>query len=175
MNAEKLKSKPNEMMNIMKKVILVTFLMLVSLFNSSGQWYIKKYQVTDINFLSKGQLEESSANSKTGLKASGIIAGTGGIFFLGFKYLRPGISDDPSVIEQLLGDDGVNMVGMIISGGILIGGTIASIAYLGRIGRIKSVIHRNYPSSGLLNISPAVFLNSYMRTPCPGLRLTLNF
>jgi len=173
--AEKLKSKPNEMIDIMKKVILVTFLMLVSLFNSSGQWYVKKYQVTDINSLTSGQLEESLANSKTGLKSAGIIAGTGGVFFLGFKYLRPGMSDDPTVIEQLLGDNGVNMVGMIISGGILIGGTIASITYLGRIGRIKSVIHRNYPSFGSLNISPAVILKSNMRTPCPGFRLTLNF
>lgn len=159
----------------MKKVIIVTLLMLSSLFNSSGQWYAKKYQVTDINFLTKGQLEESFENSKTSLKAAGIIAGTGGVFFLGFKYLRPGMSDDPTVIEQLLGDDGVNMVGLIISGGILIGGTIASIAYLGRIGRIKSVIHRNYRSFGSLNISPALILNNNMRTSCPGFILKLNF
>lgn len=159
----------------MKKVIIVTFLLLISLFNSAGQWYDKKYQVTDINSLNSGQLEESLANAKTGLKASGIIVGTGGIFFLGFKYLRPGMSDDPTVIEQLLGDDGVNMVGRIISGGILIGGAIASIAYLGRIGRIKSVIHRNYPSFGSLNFSPAVILNSCTRSYCAGFSLTYNF
>jgi hypothetical protein len=159
----------------MKKVIILTFLLLISFINSSGQWYVKKYQVTDINFLTREQLEESLANAKTGLKTAGIIAVTGGVFFLGFKYLRPGMSDDPSVIEQLLGDDGVNMVGMIICGGVLIGGTIASITHLGRIGRIKSVINRNYPSSGSLNISPTIILNSYTRSSSPGLRLIYNF
>ena len=172
---EKLKSKPNEMIDIIKKVILVTFLMLVSLFNSSGQWYVKKYQVTDINSLTSGQLEESLANSKTGLKSAGIIAGTGGVFFLGFKYLRPGMSDDPTVIEQLLGDNGVNMVGMIISGGILIGGTIASIVYIGRIEKIKSVINKNFPPFGSIDISPAIILNRYTRSSCPGFTLTYKF
>ena len=159
----------------MKKVIISTILLLILFINLSGQWYIKKYHVNDINFLTREQLEESLANSKTGLKTAGIIAGTGGVFFLGFKYLRPGMSDDPSIIEQLLGDEGVNKVGMITGIGILIGGSIADIAYLGRIGRIKSVISRNYSSYGSLNISPKIILNGYTRSSSPGFRLIYNF
>ena len=159
----------------MKKVIISTILLLILFINLSGQWYVKKYHVTDINFLTREQLEESLANSKTGLKTAGIIAGTGGVFFLGFKYLRPGMSDDPSVIEQLLGDEDVNKVGMITGIGILIGGSIAGIAYLGRIGRIKSVINRNYPSVGSLDISPTIILNGYTRSSSPGFMLTYNF
>jgi hypothetical protein len=159
----------------MKKVIISTILLLILFINLSGQWYVKKYHVTDINFLTREQLEESLANSKTGLKTAGIIAGTGGVFFLIFKYLRPGMSDDPSVIEQILGDEGVNKVGMITGIGILIGGSIAGIAYLGRIGRIKSVINRNYPSVGSLDISPTIILNGYTRSSSPGFMLTYNF
>jgi hypothetical protein len=159
----------------MKKVIISTILLLILFINLSGQWYVKKYHVTDINFLTREQLEESLANSKTGLKTAGIIAGTGGVFFLGFKYLRPGMSDDPSIIEQILGDEGVNKVGMITGIGILIGGSIAGIVYLGRIGRIKSVINRNYPSVGSLDISPTIILNGYTRSSSPGFMLTYNF
>jgi hypothetical protein len=159
----------------MKKVIIVTFLLIISFINSYGQWYVKQYQVTDINFLSKEQLEESLVKSKKDLLTAGVIAGAGGVFFLLFKYLRPGMSDDPTFIEQILGDEGVNKAGMITGIGILIGGSIAGIAYLGRIGRIKSAINRNYPSFGSLNISPTIILNGYTRCSSPGLRLIYNF
>ena len=159
----------------MKKVIIVTFLALISIVNSYGQWYFKKYQVTDINLLSKVQLEESLKNSKSGLLISGCIAATGGAVFLIFKYLKPGMSDDPSAIEQLLGDEGVNKVGEIFGLGVLIGGSVASIVHLGRVGRIRSVLNKNYPALGSLRISPAVILNSFARSSCPGFRLTFNF
>jgi hypothetical protein len=159
----------------MKKVFLVTFLLLISFIDSYGQWYAKKYQVTDINFLSRRQLKESLGNSKGDLLTSGSIAITGGVIFLIFKYLRPGMSDDPSIIEQLLGDEGVNKVGVITGLGMLIGGSIASIPYLGRIGRINSVINKNYPSLGSLDIAPTIILSRLNRSSCPGLRLTYNF
>src|SRR5664280_1938091 len=92
----------------MKKVIIVTFLALISISNSCGQWYVKKYQVTDINFLSKVQLEESLQNSKNKLLFDGCTVAMGGAAFLISKYLKPGMSDDPTVIEQLLGDDAVS-------------------------------------------------------------------
>ncbi|MGC1392011.1 MAG: hypothetical protein WA816_13325 [Bacteroidales bacterium] len=159
----------------MKKVVISAFLLLFLFINSYGQWYLKKYQVTDINSLSKEQLEESLLNSKSSLLTSGIIAGSGGALFLVFKYLAPGMSDDPTIIEQILGDEGVNKVGMVTGIGILIGGSIASIAYLGRIGRINSVLRKNYPSFGSLDISPTIVLSRINRSSCPGLRLTYNF
>ena len=159
----------------MKKVIISAFLLLIYVINSSGQWYVKKYQVTDINFLSKVQLEESLQNSKNKLLFAGCTVTMGGAAFLISKYLKPGMSDDPTVIEQLLGDDGVNKVGMITGAGLIIWGSIASIVHLGRIGRIRSVINKNYPSVGSLEISPAIILNGYARSFCAGFSLNYSF
>jgi hypothetical protein len=159
----------------MKKVVLSTFLLLILFINSSGQWYLKKYQVTDINFLSQSQLEESLLKSKKNLLIAGGIAGTGGVIFLIFKFIQPGMNEDPSDFEQLIGDEGVNEIGMITGIGIAIGGTIAGIAYLGRIGRIKSILNKNYPNTGSLRISPSLILNGYTRASCPGIALTYNF
>jgi hypothetical protein len=159
----------------MKKVVISTFLLLILVINSSGQWYLKKYQVTDINSLSRDQLEESLLNSKRSLLFAGCTAAMGGACFLIFKYLKPGMSDDPTVIEQILGDDGVNKVGMITGAGLLIAGSIGSIVCIGRIGSIRSVINKNYPSLGSLDISPTIILNSYTRSSCSGFRLTYIF
>ena len=159
----------------MKKVIISAFLLLIYVINSSGQWYVKKYQITDINFLSKVQLEESLQNSKNKLLFAGCTVTMGGAAFLISKYLKPGMSDDPTVIEQLLGDDGVNKVGMITGAGLFIWGSIASIVHLGRIGRIRSVINKNYPSVGSLKISPAIILNGYARSFCAGFSLNYSF
>ena len=159
----------------MKKVIISAFLLLIYVINSSGQWYVKRYQVTDINFLSKVQLEESLQNSKNKLLFAGCTVAMGGAAFLISKYLKPGMSDDPTVIEQLLGDDGVNKVGMITGAGLFIWGSIASIVHLGRIGRIRSVINKNYPSVGSLEISPAIILNGYARSYSAGFSLNYSF
>ena len=159
----------------MKKVIISAFLLLIYVINSSGQWYVKKYKITDINFLSKVQLEESLQNSKNKLLFAGCTTAMGGAAFLISKYLKPGMSDDPTVIEQLLGDDGVNKVGMITGAGLFIWGSIASIVHLGRIGRIRSVINKNYPSVGSLKISPAIILNGYARSYSAGFSLNYSF
>lgn len=159
----------------MKKIIIISFMLIISFPYLYGQWYVKNYNVTDINSLSKGQLEESLLKSKKDLLISGLIAGTGGVVFIIFKFLQPGMSDDPSFFEQLIGDKGVNDIGMITGAGILIGGTIASIAYLGRIVRIKSVIKKNYPLDGSVNILPAMILNNYTQSYCPGFTLNYNF
>ena len=159
----------------MKKISVVLSFLFLTLSSSYGQWYVKKYQVTDINLLSKEQLEESLLKSNRDLLTSGVTAGAGALIFIIFKYAKPGMSEDPGVIEQLLGDKGVNKIGLIAGAGILIGGTIASIVYIGRSGRIKSIIRRNYPTVGSLDFSPAVILNSYTRSSCPGFTLTYNF
>jgi hypothetical protein len=159
----------------MTKIAIVLFLLSVSFNISFGQWYVKRYQVNDINFLTKTQLEESLATSKKDLLTTGGIAGFGGILIVVFKYFKPGMSDDPSFIEQLLGDKGVNDIGIGLGIGMLVGGTIASIVYIGRIGSIRSAINRNYPSYGFFKVSPAIILNSDTRSSFPGFRLTYNF
>jgi hypothetical protein len=85
------------------------------------------------------------------------------------------MSDDPGWIEELLGDEGVNNIGMVAGAGIFAGGAIASIVYMGRIGSIKTAIRKNYPSLGSVNISPALLLNNYTKQFSPGLRLTYIF
>jgi hypothetical protein len=159
----------------MKKIIISAFLLLISFINSSDQWYAKKYQVTDIHFLSHNQLEESLLKSKKDFLLAAGIAGTGGVIFLIFKFIQPGMSEDPSDIEQLIGDKGVNKIGMISGIWIAIGGTIASIVYMGRIGRIKSVLNQNYPYTGSLRISPSLILIKYTQAAWPGITLTYKF
>jgi hypothetical protein len=159
----------------MKKCLYVFFFALISVNNIFGQWYVKKYQVSDINSLTKTQLEESLEKSKSDLFISGGIAGLGGVMIVIFKYLKPGMSDDPSFIEELIGDEGINKIGMAFGFGFLAGGTVAGIVYIGRIGSIKSAMRRNYPYNGSLSISPDLILNRYSRIASPGIRLTYSF
>jgi hypothetical protein len=155
----------------MKKIILVSCLLLISYLDSYGQWYVKKYNVSDINLLSQEQLEKSLRNSKNGLLASGFCAGLGAILF----FVPETPSDDPTFFQQLIGEKGQNAVNKSFGVGLMMGGTIASIVYLGRIGRIKTVIKENYPTEGTLNILPTFMLNNYTRSWCSGFTLTYNF
>jgi hypothetical protein len=159
----------------MKKSIIILFLLLISFINSYGQWYTREYNVTDINFLSKEQLKESLGESKKDLLLSAGIAGFGGIVFLIAKYTDPSLDDDATFFEQLIGEEGMQKLGIVTGLGLLAGGTIASIASLCRLGRIKSVINKNYPSIGSINISPAIILNSNLKSYCPGVTITYNF
>jgi hypothetical protein len=159
----------------MKKLILIPCLLIVTFISSYGQWYVKKYNIQDINLLSLEKLDESLTESRQNLLISGIATGSGGLLFIVFKFLRPGMSDDPGWIEELLGDEGVNNIGMVAGAGIFAGGAIASIVYMGRIGSIKTAIRKNYPSLGSVNISPALLLNNYTKQFSPGLRLTYIF
>ena len=121
---------------------------------------------TDINSLSKEQLEESLGKSKKSLILSECIAGFGGTIFFVSKYIGFDESENPTLFEELVGGKGMNNIAVVTGAGMLIGGTIASIVYLGRIGKIKSVINHNYPSLGSLNISPTSILNSYTHSFC---------
>jgi hypothetical protein len=158
----------------MKKILIVTCLFIISFFNSYGQWYNKKYHVSDINLLTKEQLDESLSNSKNGLLISGFVAGIGGVAFLITRYMPQPI-EDPTFIEQLIGDEGMNTIYQGISAGLFVGGTIAIMAYLGRNARIKATIKKNYPKLGSLNISPTLLLNNHKVFYHPGITLTYNF
>ncbi len=159
----------------MKKMVLIAYLLLISCFNSHGQWYVKKYNVADIDFLSMEQLEESLKTSKSDLLYSGIISVAGGGVFLAGRYLPYEINDESSFFEQLIGEKGMKNILMVTGAGMVVGGAIAGIVYLGRVGRIKSVINRNYASVGTLNISPAITVDHYNQSVCPGFTLTYNF
>jgi len=160
----------------MRKLLLVSCLLVISFINSLGQWYYGKYQVTDINFLSKQQLEESLTKTKDNLRVASIFAGIGGSFIIiGLITLNKGLDEDVSFLAQILGSEVTGKISIVGGVGMLTGGTIAGIGSLSRIGRIKSVIQRNYPSFGSLNISPTIISNSFNRSYCPGFTLSFTF
>jgi hypothetical protein len=160
---------------MMKKMFLATSLLLTAYVNSQGQWYVKNYNVTDINFLSREQLEESLKTSKSDLLYSGIISVAGGGIFLAGRYLPYEINEESSFIEQLFGEKGMKDILKVSGAGILAGGAIAGIVYLGRIVRIRSIINKYYASAGSLNISPAIIPGYCNKTVYPGLTITYNF
>ena len=158
----------------MKKLLIITWLFIISILNSYGQWYDKNYHVSNINLLSKEQLEESLDHSKTGLIFSVALIAVGGIGLIATTYYPQPI-DDPTFIEQLIGDKGMNSIYQVISGGLLVGGTIGSMTFLWRNGRIKSTLAINYPPVGSLNISPTLLLNNYTGSFHPGITLAFHF
>lgn len=159
----------------MKRIVILLVILTITQTRSLGQWYSKTYGVSDINFLNQVQLEESLKKSKENILVSGAIAAGGEIIFLLFKYSGAGMGEDPSFLEQLIGDKGMNKLGMAFGLGMLAGGVVGTVVYIGRTGKIRSVLDSNFPGTGSLQISPEIFLNRYTRTSCPGVRLTYNF
>ena len=158
----------------MKNAIIIFLLILAS--NSSyGQWYVNKYKVTNINMLTKEQLDESLKASKKNLLVSGIVAGMGGCIFLVSIYGTWTPVEDPTLLEQILGDKGMNAIATATGVALLAGGTIAAAVFLGRTAQIKYVLHKNYPSTGSLNISPTLVYGKYSASPGLGVSLTYNF
>jgi hypothetical protein len=159
----------------MKKLIFTTFLLITLSANSFSQWYYKKYFASDINALTREQLDESLHNTKTYLAASGIVAVVGGLLVVTGIYLPYQESEDPTFWEQLLGPKGMNTLSIATGVILLAGGTIATFIYLGRFGMIKSTIRKNFPETGSLNFSPNIMFNNYTRTYSAGFSLSLRF
>lgn len=141
----------------MKKVIAGLFLFMLTLLSAEAQWYTRQYNVTDINQLSKPQLELSLVNTKSDLVESAAVAGAGAIGWGLLNYAR------------------VAIIGSYVCAGVFAGGVIFSIGYIERIAKIKSAIRRNYPSAGSISIAPAIIKNTYTRTCSAGITLTYNF
>ena len=158
----------------MKNAIII-ILLIISFNSSYGQWYVKKYQVSDINMLTREQLDESLKDSRKNLLVSGIVAGMGGCIFLVSIYGTWTPVEDPTLLEQILGDKGMNAIATATGVGLLAGGTIAAAVFLGRTAQIKYVLHKNYPSTGSLDISPTLVSGKYLSSPGLGVSLTYNF
>jgi hypothetical protein len=153
------------------KTITIICLLLISVYNSYGQWYVKKYHTTDIHALTQDQLNESLKNSKNNLLASGICAGIGAVIII----IPFGMGEDPGVIEQLLGNHGMNVVFDVIGTGVIAGSIVAGFVNLDRIGKIKSVLKLRDSTMGALNISPDFRLNNYTRSFNTGITLKYRF
>jgi len=157
----------------MKRLIIASLFLFILSFRSSGQWYEKKYNVTDINLLSREQLDESLKESKTDLLYSGAVSAAGAGIFVAGRYLPYEINDESSFLEQLIGERGMKKIVMATGVGIAAGGLVAGIVYLGRIGKIKSVINEYYASGARLIVSPDILITD--RSPVAGFSVTFSF
>lgn len=141
----------------MKKVILITVILLLNAVRSYGQWYYDKYFVHDINMLSWEQMNEARDNTKTSMIISGCVAAAGGLLIWGGDYtLKHGLDEDATWVEELFGAESMGKTYIAIGAGTAVAGTIVTFVYLGRFERIKSAIKNNYGPVGSLKISPAV-------------------
>jgi len=158
----------------MKKKLILLSLGLATTISSYSQWYVKDYGVTDPSNLTGYQLEEAISDSKTKLMHSGIVAGLGGLLYFGLKYLPFEPDEDPTFLEQLIGEEGIKKIGMGLGAGLFAGGIVAGVVYIGRIGRIKSVLNRKYQVPGSVSFTPVVIpgnSNSF----CTGLTIRVTF
>jgi hypothetical protein len=159
----------------MKKLILGFCLTIISVISLNGQWYVKKYHESDINFLTKEQLEMSLEECKSDLLTSAALAGLGGIIFLVAKYGDMSIDEDASVFEQLIGERGKKGIGIVAGVGMFAGGSIAGIVFTGRKGSINSALRIKDQYTGTLKFSPSVISKSSSRHFFPGVSLTYKF
>jgi len=153
-------------------MVVILFLILSNF--SQAQWYYKDYQVKDINQLTLQQLDESLKSSKSNVSNSGLIALVGGCFFLvGINNLLT--LDNPTMLEQLIGEKGMNDIFAGLGAAIFLGGTIGFFGYLERVGHIKTAIRQNFPISGSLHLSPRIIYTNYTASYHMGVTLTYNF
>ncbi|MFZ0281236.1 MAG: hypothetical protein WAL29_06285 [Bacteroidales bacterium] len=159
------------------KTLIVICLLLWQITDSYGQWYTRKYDVSDINFLTETQLQESMKDTKSGVYVSLAVAGLGGVVILLENLMPYTLEDeeDPTFFEQLLGTRGMHTVIIGTGIGLAGAGTIACFGCLGRLGTIRSALNRNFPSSGSLNLFPSIVFENYTHSICPGLTLSYRF
>jgi hypothetical protein len=161
----------------MKKAIILLCLFILFSFDAHGQWYVNKYEVTDIDYLTQQQLEESIKDTRGKLYTSLACIGIGGVVVLMERLVPYKLEDDDNVTlaEDLLGEEAMHKI--IIAGGVgvSIAGTVASIAFLGRLVTIRSALNRNFPVPGSLCLSPSLIMDRTSHNLCPGVTLTFNF
>lgn len=161
----------------MKKAIIILYLLVWGYGSLEGQWYVKKYNVTDINALSKEQIQESLKVTKSNIWVSTGVALLGGIM-LGMEYLVPydyESDENPTIIEQLLGEENTSNGIKIAGAGLIAGGLIGILVYFDRYSKIKSTFNMNFPSSGSLILSPALVMERSSQSVIPGFTLTFHF
>ena len=158
----------------MKKSNLILCILLFLFSNSYGQWYVRKYQVSDINQLSKKQLDESLGKTNGDLLSSGVIAGAGGCICI-ISAFSAWSFEDPTILEQLIGEKGMSDILTAFGAGLLAGGSIAAIGYMERKAKIKSAIQKNFPLGTSLHILPKIILNNYTATYSLGVSIAYNF
>lgn len=160
----------------MKKTIIFQGLLVLFAINTYGQWYVNKYDVTDIDYLTQQELEESIQDTRKGVYGSLVVMGMGGAIALIERFF-PYEADDENMtlVESILGEKGMHKVTIAGGVGLSIIGAGVGIAYLGRLGTLKSTLRRNFPSEGSLSLSPSLIVDRTSHNLYPGVTLTYNF
>lgn len=160
----------------MKKILLIAYLFLFFICEVNGQWYTRRYQVADINLLTKDQLNESLKHARGNCIGACAMVGVGGIGFVIFQFVRPSLEEDHGWFADLVGEQGMNDLGAFTCAGIIAASAIVAVTNLGRMSRIRSVIRKNFPAGeGTIHISAVPLYNLDTRTCHPGISLTYNF
>ena len=159
----------------MKKTVGILIFLICNCIVVQGQWYTKRYKVTDINQLTKIQLDESLRNSKNDMYGSMAVMALGGVVYTLGHYSVFDLSDNPTLLEQLMGKKGVNDAAMVIGAGLVIGGFISVVSSNSRVNKIKAALSKNFPALGAVRLLPAVIANIATRTVSPGVSLAINF
>jgi hypothetical protein len=160
----------------MKKAVLVLALFALMAIDSEGQWYNKKYGVSDINGLTEEQLSTSFQESGNNLLIAAVVAGCGGLLiWAGKSTIKNGLDEDATAIEQLFGAEFMGKTYIVLGVGAIAGGTVTALVLFGRHERIRSVLHRNYGPAASLSISPSVITTGFMQSPAVGMTVRVNF
>ena len=154
-------------------MVILSLLILTNL--AEAQWYFKKYQVKDINQLTKEQLDESLSDTRVFKSLGGISVVVGFGFLLANKYGLWESDTNPTPTEKLIGRKSMHDIYAVCGVTMISLGTIAFFGYLERSKNIKIVIHRNFPTLGSLNLSPRIIYNNCNASGNYGLALTCNF
>ena len=158
----------------MRKSVIVLFLLIITTDNSFGQWYNKKYHVSDINLLSVEQLQKSLKESKTSSLGAIFVACFGGFLVIGGTNQLFDLPDHPTLMEELMGKKGSNDMACVVGAGMVAGGVLASINFESRIRKIKVAINKK-AETGSIRISPMILSNNSSGLRLPGLLLTYKF
>lgn len=159
----------------MKKILIIAILIIAVFFKANGQWCQKNYGVPDVELMSDSQLSEALWTTNRNLIVSGGVTAFGGLMAVLINSYHPGMSDDPGFIEELIGDEGMDKIGIGIGLGLAAGGTVGCIVYGVRRGSIKSVINNRNPYSGTIDISPVVISNRITHSTTPALKVIITF
>lgn len=85
------------------------------------------------------------------------------------------MSEEPSFFEELLGDEGVNKLGMGCSLAAIAVGSVYWIVSMSRMANINATIRNKQHYSGSLSISPCVMPVACSGYFYSGLRISLKF
>lgn len=160
----------------MKKLIAVLILIMITIVDSYGQWYSKKYIVTDINLLTKEQMETLMRDQSGNILAAGVVAGVGGLMIWGGRStLKNGFDDDVTFLEDLLGPEFLGKTYIIFGITTIACGTVAGVLFFIRHEIMRSALSRNYGHEATLSISPSVITTRITRSSALGLTVSVNF